>query len=134
MWNLAKELTLRRNMIIVVELSKGIDPKAEYDGQRAREIFIHIRSVKGITIWLVAITVRRKIDSCLLILIEESYINKESEKQLRSRYDQFISSAPICCCGIKSVRSKVVSFESSIEIKGQFIEKGNCLTKPSAFP
>ena len=47
-----------------------------------------------------------------LILIEESYINKESEKQLRSRYDQFISSVPICCCGIESVRSKVVSFES----------------------
>ena len=27
-----------------------------------------------------------------LSLTEESYINKESEKQLRSRYDQFISS------------------------------------------
>ena len=64
-----------------------------------------------------AITVRRKIDSCLLILTEESYINKESEKQLRSRYDQFISSVPICCCGIKSVRSKVhvVSFKSSFD-------------------
>ena len=61
-----------------------------------------------------AITVRRKIDSCLLNLIEESYINKESEKQLRSRYDQLISSVPICC-GIESVRSKVVSFESSFD-------------------
>ena len=50
-----------------------------------------------------------------LILIEESYINKESGKQLRSRYDQFISSAPICCCGIKSLRSKVVSFVSSFD-------------------
>ena len=58
-----------------------------------------------------AIAVRRKIDSCLLILIEESYINKGSEKQLRSGYDQFISSVPICCCGIESVRSKVVSFQ-----------------------
>ena len=57
----------------------------------------------------------KKIDSCLLILIEERYINKESEKQLRSRYDQFISSVPICCCGIESVRSKVVSFESSFD-------------------
>ena len=56
--------------------------------------------------------VRRKIDSCLLILTEESYINKESEKKLRSRYDQFIS---ICCCGIESVRSKVVSFDSSFD-------------------
>ena len=28
----------------------------------------------------------------ILILTEESYINKESEKQLRSRYDHFISS------------------------------------------
>ena len=62
-----------------------------------------------------AITVRRKIDSCLLILIEESYINKESEKQLRSRYDQFISSVQICRCGIESVRSKVISFESSFD-------------------
>ena len=62
-----------------------------------------------------AITVRRKIDSYLLILIQESYINKESEKPLRSRYDQFISSVPICCCGIESVRSKVVSFESSFD-------------------
>ena len=62
-----------------------------------------------------AITVRRKIDSCPLILIEESYINKESEKQLRSRYDKFISSVPICCCGIESVRLKVVSFESSFD-------------------
>ena len=74
-----------------MELSKGIDIKVKYDGQRACEIFIHIQSVKCITIWLVAITVRRKIDSCLLILIEESYINKESEKQLRSRYDRFTS-------------------------------------------
>ena len=66
---------------------------------------------------VLAIIVRRKIDSCLLILIEEfiNYINKESEKQLRSRYDQFISSVPICCCGIESVRSKVVSFESSFD-------------------
>ena len=54
-----------------------------------------------------------KKDSCLLILIEESYINKESEKQLRSRYDQFISSVPICCWGIESDRWRVVSFESS---------------------
>ena len=68
-----------------------------------------------------AITVRRKIDSCLLILIEESYINKESEKQLRSRYDQFISSVE-------------GSFVHSIQTKGRFIEKSNCLTKPSAFP
>ena len=30
-----------------------------------------------------------------LSLIEESYINKESEKQLRSRYDQFISSKDV---------------------------------------
>ena len=29
--------------------------------------------------------------STQLSLIEESYINKESEKQLRSRHDQFIS-------------------------------------------
>ena len=38
-----------------------------------------------------------------LILIEESYINKESEKQLRSQYNQFISSVPISCCGIELV-------------------------------
>ena len=36
-------------------------------------------------------TVRRKLYR-KLSLIEESYINKESENQLRSRYDQFISS------------------------------------------
>ena len=30
-----------------------------------------------------------------LSLIEENYINKESEKQLRSRYDQFISSVRV---------------------------------------
>ena len=58
---------------------------------------------------------QRKIDSCLLILVEESDINKESEKQLISRYDQFISSVPICCCGIESVRSKVVYVESSFD-------------------
>ena len=57
----------------------------------------------------------KKDDSCLLILIEQSYINKESQQQLRSRYDEFISSVPICCCGIESVRSKVVSFESSFD-------------------
>ena len=39
----------------------------------------------------------------------------------------------MCCCGIESVRSKVVSFESSFETKGLFIEKSNCLTKPSVF-
>ena len=61
-----------------------------------------IRSVKWIAIWLVAITVRRKIDSCPLILTEESYINKESEKQLRSRYDQFISSVPISVAVVSS--------------------------------
>ena len=43
------------------------------------------------TIWLVAMTVQRKVHR-QLSLIEESYINKESEKQLKSRYDQFISS------------------------------------------
>ena len=58
---------------------------------------------------------RRKIDSCLLILTEESYINKESEKQLRFRYEPSISSVQICCCGIESVGSKVVSFESSFD-------------------
>ena len=40
---------------------------------------------------------------------------KSQKKQLRSRYDQFISSVPICCCGIESVGSKVVSFESSFD-------------------
>ena len=70
-----------------------------------------------------AITVRRKIDSCLLILTEESYINKESEKQLRFRYDQFISSVPICCCGIESVRSKVVSFESSFDQNQRLVHR-----------
>ena len=54
---------------------------------------------------LVAITVRRKIDSCLLILIEESYVNKESEKQLRSQDDQFISSVPISYVAVVSISS-----------------------------
>ena len=63
---------------------------------------------------------RRKIDSCLLILTEESYVNKESEKQLRFRYDQFIS---ICCCGIESVRSKVVSFESSFDQNQRLVHR-----------
>ena len=71
-----------------------------------------------------AITLRRKIDSCLLILTEESYINKESEKQLRFRYDQFIS---ICCCGIESVRSKAVSFESSFDQNQRLVHREKSL-------
>ena len=35
-------------------------------------------------------------------LTEESYINKESEKQLRSRYDQFISSKYVAVSQVKS--------------------------------
>ena len=55
--------------------------------------------------------------------IEESYINKEPEKQLRSRYDHFISSVPICCCGIESVRSTVVSFESSFDRNQRLVHR-----------
>ena len=33
--------------VIVVEISKGIDTKAKYDGQRACEIFIYIGSVRN---------------------------------------------------------------------------------------
>ena len=36
-----------------------------------------------------------------LSLIEESYINKESEKQLRSRYDGFISSKYVAVSRLK---------------------------------
>jgi len=36
-----------------------------------------------------------------LSLTEESYINKESEKQLRSRYDQFISSKYVAVSRLK---------------------------------
>ena len=41
-----------------------------------------------------------------LPLTEESYINKESEKQLRSRYDQFISSKYVAVSRLNSHRSK----------------------------
>ena len=36
-----------------------------------------------------------------LSVIEESYINKESEKQLRSRYDHFISSKYVAVSWLK---------------------------------
>ena len=49
--------------------------------------------------WLVAMTVQRKITQ--LPVIEENYINKESEKQLRSRYDQFISSKYVVVSQLK---------------------------------
>ena len=45
-------------------------------------------------------TVRRKVYR-QLSLIEESYINKESENQLRSRYDQFISSKYVAVSRLK---------------------------------
>ena len=45
---------------------------------------------------------------------------------LRSQYVAVVS----CQFDRRYFRSRV----HSIEIKGQFIEKSNCLTKPSAFP
>ena len=51
-------------------------------------------------ILLVAMTVRRKV-YLQLSLIEESYINKESENQLRSQYDQFISSKYVAVSRLK---------------------------------
>ena len=43
-----------------------------------------------------------------LSLIEESYISKESEKQLRSRYDQFIHrQATLCVRGLMYVTKRI---------------------------
>ena len=42
-----------------------------------------------------------------LSLIEDSYINKESEKQLRSRYDQFISSKYVAVSRLKEQKAIV---------------------------
>ena len=49
-----------------------------------------------------------------LSVIEESYINKESEKQLRSRYDQFISSKDVADFAI--ICNAVVLWFSSYQL------------------
>ena len=61
-----------------MELSKGIDTKAKYDGQRAREIFI-----EGIINNMVNGDDSAK-KGTQLSLIEESHIKIKSEKQWRS--------------------------------------------------
>ena len=72
---------------IVVELSKESDTKAKYDGQRAVPVKFKF---KGSSNMVSGDDSAKK--GTQLTLIGESYINKESEKQVRSRYDRFISS------------------------------------------
>ena len=69
-----------------MELSKGIDTKAEYDSQRACETFIQCEYCNNI---VSGDDGTKK--GTQLSLIEESYINKESQKQMRFQCDQFIS-------------------------------------------
>ena len=52
------------------------------------------------TIWPVAMTVRRKVDSCVL-LKEVIVLLKNQKIQLRSRYDQFISSKYVAVSRLK---------------------------------
>ena len=69
-----------------MEISKETDTKTRYDGQSARENFTRIK-------WVTIVSGDEGAKKgTQLSLIEESYINKESEKQLRLWYDQFISS------------------------------------------
>ena len=63
-----------------------------------------------------------------LSLIVESYINKESEKQLISPYDQFISSQYVAVSSQfdrRLFRSRV----HSIETKGQFDRSKGCFDR-----
>ena len=78
-----------------MEISKEIDTKTRYDGQSARENFIRIK-------WVTIVSGDEGAKKgTQLSRIEESYIIKEFEKQLRSRYVQFISTKYVAVSRLK---------------------------------